>query len=212
MSVRLHGYWRSSASWRVRIGLNLKGVAYEYVPVHLVKDGGQQHTPAFRALNPLGQVPVLEVEDEGRTLHLTQSLAILSYAEERWPSPSLLPGTRAGRARAWALAEMVNAGIQPLQNLSVTQHLKTLGVDEGAWVRHFVTKGMEALEQVAGEDVFLCGDAPGLAECCLVPQMYSCRRFGVDVSAYPRLVAIEARCSALAAFDAAHPDRQPDAA
>lgn len=212
MSVRLYGYWRSSASWRVRIGLNLKGVAYDYVPVHLVKDGGQQHTPAFRALNPLGQVPVLEVEEDGRVLHLTQSLAILEYAEERWPEPALLPATRAGRARARALAEMVNAGIQPLQNLSVTQHLKALGMDDGAWVRHFVTRGMDALEQAAGDDPFLCGDAPGLAECCLVPQMYSCRRFGVDVSAYPRLVAVEARCSALEAFAAAHPDRQPDAA
>lgn len=213
LDVRLYGYWRSSATWRVRIGLNLKGVVYAYEPVHLVRDGGEQHRAEFRARNPLGQVPVLAVEEDGRPLHLTQSLAILEYVEERWPTPPLLPATRADRARARALAEIVNAGIQPLQNLSVTQRLQALGVDELAWVRHFVTKGMDALAQAAGEGdaPFLCGDTPGFAECCLIPQLYSCRRFGVDVTPYARLLEVEARCSAMPAFVAAHPDQQADA-
>jgi maleylpyruvate isomerase len=208
---KLYGYWRSSASWRVRIGLNLKGLDYDYVPVHLVRDGGEQHTTQFRGLNPLGQVPVLAVEEDGRTLHLTQSLAILEYLEERWPTPALLPRAPEDRARVRALAETINAGIQPLQNLSVTQHLSSLGADPQAWVRHFVSRGMDALEAAAGDSPFLGGDSPSVADCCLVPQLYSCRRFGVDLDACARLVAIEARCNALAAFEAAHPDRQPDA-
>ncbi len=211
MTPRLHNYWRSSASWRVRIALNLKGLSWEYAAVHLVRDGGDQHRDAFRSLNPLGQVPVLELEDEGRVVHLAQSMAILEYIEERWPEPALLPADRVGRARARMLAEMVNAGIQPLQNLSVTQRLQAMGVDELAFVRHFVGRGMAALEASAGDGPFFCGARPGLAECALVPQMYSCRRFGVPVDVYPRLVAIEARCVAIPAFAAAHPDRQPDA-
>ena len=211
MTPRLHNYWRSSASWRVRIALNLKGLSWEYAAVHLVRDGGDQHRDAFRSLNPLGQVPVLELEDEGRVVHLAQSMAILEYIEERWPEPPLLPADRVGRARARMLAEMVNAGIQPLQNLSVTQRLQAMGVDELAFVRHFVGRGMAALEASAGDAPFFCGAHPGLAECALVPQMYACRRFGVPVDVYPRLVAIEARCAAIPAFAAAHPDRQPDA-
>ena len=211
MTPRLHNYWRSSASWRVRIALNLKGLSWEYAAVHLVRDGGDQHRDAFRSLNPLGQVPVLELEDEGRVVHLAQSMAILEYIEERWPEPPLLPADRVGRARARMLAEMVNAGIQPLQNLSVTQRLQAMGVDELAFVRHFVGRGMAALEASAGDAPFFCGAHPGLAECALVPQMYACRRFGVPVDVYPRLVAIEARCVAIPAFAAAHPDRQPDA-
>jgi maleylpyruvate isomerase len=211
VTPRLHNYWRSSASWRVRIALNLKGLSWEYAAVHLVRDGGDQHRDAFRSLNPLGQVPVLELEDEGRVVHLAQSMAILEYIEERWPEPPLLPADRVGRARARMLAEMVNAGIQPLQNLSVTQRLQAMGVDELAFVRHFVGRGMAALEASAGDAPFFCGAHPGLAECALVPQMYACRRFGVPVDVYPRLVAIEARCVAIPAFAAAHPDRQPDA-
>jgi maleylpyruvate isomerase len=211
VTPRLHNYWRSSASWRVRIALNLKGLSWEYAAVHLVRDGGDQHRDAFRSLNPLGQVPVLELEDEGRVVHLAQSMAILEYIEERWPEPPLLPADRVGRARARMLAEMVNAGIQPLQNLSVTQRLQAMGVDELAFVRHFVGRGMAALEASAGDAPFFCGAHPGLAECALVPQMYACRRFGVPVDVYPRLVAIEARCAAIPAFAAAHPDRQPDA-
>ena len=213
MKLRLHTYWRSSCAWRVRIGLGLKGLPWEPVYVHLLKDGGQQHAADFRARNPLGQVPVLEVEeDDGSVATFSQSLAILGYLDDRWPEPSLVPADPAGRARARMLAEMINAGIQPLQNLSVTQHLTGLGVDSGAWVKHFVTRGMDALEAQAGDGPFLVGDTPGLAEACIVPQLYSCRRFGVDVSAYPRLLAVEARCAELPAFQAARPEAQADAA
>ena len=212
MKLRLHTYWRSSCAWRVRIGLGLKGLPWEPVYVHLLKDGGQQHAADFRARNPLGQVPVLEVEeDDGSVATFSQSLAILGYLDDRWPERSLVPADPAGRARARMLAEMVNAGIQPLQNLAVTQHLTTLGVDSAAWVKQFVTRGMDALEAQAGDATFLVGDAPGLAEACLVPQLYSCRRFGVDVSAYPRLLAVEARCAELPAFAAARPETQADA-
>jgi maleylpyruvate isomerase len=212
VKLRLHTYWRSSCAWRVRIGLGLKGLPWEPVYVHLLKDGGQQHAAAFRERNPLGQVPVLEVEeDDGSVATFSQSLAILGYLDDRWPERALVPGDPAGRARARMLAEMINAGIQPLQNLSVTQHLTTLGVDSGAWVTHFVTRGMDALEAQAGDGPFLVGDSPGLAEACLIPQLYSCRRFGVDVSAYPRLLAVEARCAELPAFVDARPEAQADA-
>jgi maleylpyruvate isomerase len=157
---------------------------------------------------------VLEVEEDDGSVHtFAQSLAILEWIEERFPDAGapLLPRDPAARARARMLAEVVNAGIQPLQNLSVTQHLKELGADEAAWVRHFVGKGMDALEALAGEGPFLVGDAPSIAECCLVPQLYSCRRFGVDLAGYPRLLAVEARCVTLPAFELAHPDRQADA-
>lgn len=214
MRLTLHTYWRSSASWRVRIGLGLKGLPWEPSYVHLLNDGGQHRGEAHRARNPMAQVPVLEVvEDDGRVLHLSQSLAILEFLEERFPGQGtpLLPRDPALRARARMLAEIVNAGIQPLQNLPVTQRLKELGVDDAAWVRDFVTRGMTALEAQAGDDAFLVGDAPTIADCCLVPQLYSCRRFGVDVEAFPRLRAIEARCGTLPAFAAARPEVQGDA-
>jgi maleylpyruvate isomerase len=214
MQLRLHTYWRSSASWRVRIGLGLKELPWEPSYVHLLDDGGQHRGDAHRARNPM-QVPTLVVEeDDGATFTLSQSLAILEYLEERFAGrgAALLPAGAAHRARARMLAEVVNAGIQPLQNLSVTQHIKGIGADEAAWVRHFVHKGMGALEALAGEGPFLVGDAPTIAECCLIPQLYSCRRFGVDVSAYPRLLAVEARCAELPAFTAARPEVQGDAA
>jgi maleylpyruvate isomerase len=214
MRLRLHTYWRSSASWRVRIGLGLKGLPWEPVPVHLLNDGGQHRSDAHRARNPMEQVPTLVVDEEdGSTLTLSQSLAILEYLEERFPDRGapLLPAGAVDRARVRMLAEVINAGIQPLQNLSVTQRLKAMGADDAAWVSHFVHKGMAALEALAGDGAFLVGDAPTIAECCLVPQLYSCRRFGVDVSAYPRLLAVEARCAALPAFAAARPEVQADA-
>jgi len=214
VKLRLHTYWRSSASWRVRIGLGLKGIPWEPHHVHLLRDGGQHRGEAHRSRNPMAQVPVLEVEEDDGSAHtFSQSLAILEWLEERFPDAGapLLPRDPAARARARMLAEVVNAGIQPLQNLSVTQHLKELGVDEAAWVRRFVKKGMDGLEALAGEGPFLVGDAPSIAECCLVPQLYSCRRFGVELGVYPKLLAVEARCVALPAFAEAHPDRQADA-
>jgi maleylpyruvate isomerase len=197
----------------VRIALNLKGLPYDYAPVHLVRDGGEQLRPDHLARNPMGQVPVLEVVAEGETVQLTQSLAIVLYLEARWPEPPLLPDDAAGIARAWALAEIVNSGIQPLQNIGVIRRLAEAGVDTDAWCRDAIAKGLHALEALVRDDTsaFMVGDRPGVADVCLVPQLYNARRFGVDLQPYPRLLAIEARCVELPAFVSAHPDRQPDA-
>ncbi|HWE26667.1 MAG TPA: maleylacetoacetate isomerase [Polyangia bacterium] len=208
--MKLYSYWRSSASWRVRIGLNYKGLDYEYVPVNLVREGGEQHKPEYHALNPMELVPALELDD-GRLL--SQSLAILEYLEETIATPPLLPRDAYLRARCRQLAELVNAGIQPLQNTGPQQRLKALGVDEVAWSRHFIAQGLAALaataEQTAGK--FLVGDTVTLADVCLVPQLYNARRFGVDLTLVPLLGRVEAACLELEAFQLAQPDRQPDA-
>lgn len=210
----LHNYWRSSASWRVRIGLHLKGVAFEYVPVNLIADGGAQKTDAYRALNPMMQVPTLTFVEGGVTRRLTQSLPILEWLDETHPTPPLLPKDPFLRARARALAEVVNAGIQPMQNLEPQRYVREeLKGDAAAWTKHFILRGTQALEALAAETAgeFLVGDAVTLADLCLVPQLYACRRFGVNPDDFPTLRRVEARCAALPAFQAAHPDAQPDA-
>lgn len=212
--MRLYGYWRSSASWRVRIALNLKGVAYEYVPVNLVADGGQQKSDAYRALNPMAQVPTLAFEEGGATRTLTQSVAIVEYLEERFPTPALLPSDPYLRARTRALVEVVNAGIQPLQNLEPQRYVREeLKGDAAAFTKHFIGRGMLALEALARDTAgrYLVGDAVTLADLCLVPQMFAARRFGVDPATLPTLARVEAACNELAAFQAARPERQPDA-
>ncbi len=221
MRLRLHNYWRSSASYRVRIALGLKGLAWEYVAVDILKGGsagaGGQHDLGYRAKNPMAQVPTLEViEDDGQVHLLTQSLPIIEYLDERFAAPPLLPPGVAGRearAQVRALAEMVNSGIQPLQNLSTTLQVQALGGDDKVWVKGFIARGLAALEAaVAGSAGRYCvGDEPTIADCCLVPQIYSAHRFGVDPAGFPRLAAIAAACDQLPAFAAAHPDRQPDA-
>ena len=210
--MKLYNYWRSSASWRVRIALAHKGLAYQYVPVHIVHS--EQHQLSYRERNPMMQVPTLEIDDGDRTLHLGQSLAIIEYLEERYPKPHLLPEDRGGRARARQIAEIINSGVQPFQNLPLLGYLKDeLGADEKQWARNMNQKGLEAVEAMAkaASGRFLIGDAPTIADVCLVPQLYSARRFGVDVQAFPTLLRIEASCVELEAFMAAHPDRQPDA-
>lgn len=208
--MKLYGYWRSSSAWRVRIGLALKGVEVEHVPVHLVSDGGQQHTADHRMRNPLRQVPVLEIDGP---VYLSQSLAILTWLDETFPEPSLLPGDAVQRARIWQLAEVVNAGIQPLQNLRVLQKLEARGVDKAAWGREVIAEGLAGLEAMAAATAgrYMVGDQVSLADICLVPQLYNARRFGVELSPLPTLVRVEAACEALDAFQVAHPDRQPDA-
>lgn len=211
----LWNYWRSSASWRVRIGLGLKGLAFEYRAVHLLKDGGEQRGEAHRARNPMAQIPVLQLGADDRTApRLSQSLAILEYLDETHPEPPLLPREPFARARVRQLAELVNSGIQPLQNLIVLDKVKELGGDPKTWSAFFIARGLDALEieARAGKDRFLAGPVPTLADVCLVPQIYNARRFGADPAAWPRLLEIEAACSELPAFQAAHPDRQPDAA
>ena len=211
MKLVLHNYWRSSASHRVRIGLGLKQLAYDYVAVNIVL--GDQQRDAYRARNPLAQVPTLEItEDDGTRLVLTQSLPILEYLDERWPAPPILP--RDPYARARALAEIINAGIQPMQNLLTTRRIKAFGVDDAAWVRPFIAEGLAAFARSAADTMgaFCVGDSPTIADCCLVPQLGAARRYQVELDECCQpLFAIEARCLALPAFAGAKPEQQPDA-
>jgi maleylpyruvate isomerase len=211
--VKLYGYWRSSATWRVRIGLELKQLPYAYVPVNLVRHGGEHKLPEHLARNPLAQVPVLEVRHHGEIAWLSQSLAILGWLDQVHPAYPLLPADAFERARVWQLAEVINAWIQPLQNLSTLKRVSALGGDEAAWAADVIGGGLTALEgMVAGRaGAFLSGAQPGLADCCLVPQLNNARRFGVDLGPMPTLLRIEASCAALPAFRAAHADAQPDA-
>lgn len=212
--MRLYTYFRSSAAYRVRIALNLKGLPCEAVPVHLVRS--EENAPAYRALSPLGTVPAL-VTDEGAAL--TQSLAIIEYLEETHPSPPLLPADALGRARVRALAQTIACDIHPLNNLRVLNYLKNqFGVDEeqkNAWYRHWVMEGLTAVEALLAADpatgAFCHGDAPTLADCCLVPQVFNARRFACPLDAMPNIVRIVERCEALPAFIAAAPQNQPDA-
>lgn len=214
-SLKLYGYWRSSAAYRVRIALNLKGIEYEQIPVHLVKNGGEQHGDPFRTLNPQGLVPVLL--HDGRVI--TQSLAICEYLEETFPQPALLPGSPAERALARSLALQIACEIHPLNNLRVQNYLKAQcgdGFDTLAWMSHWMQDGFAAIEQrlgaCMGEDDGFLNDGPGLFECLLIPQVYNAERFGTDLGPYPRIGAIVRRCRALPAFAAAAPENQPDAA
>ncbi|UTW07526.1 maleylacetoacetate isomerase [Pseudomonas benzenivorans] len=211
--LTLYSYWRSSAAYRVRIALNLKGLAYKQVPVHLVKDGGQQHAPEYQALNPQELVPLLVDGD----CKIAQSLAILEYLEEAYPVPALLPPDPAVRAQVRALALHIACEVHPLNNLRVLQYLSAeLGASDeakNAWYRHWVGTGLAAVEQgLARFDGRLSlGQRPGYLEACLIPQVYNARRFNCDLEAYPRLLAMVARCESLDAFKRAAPEAQPDA-
>ncbi len=210
-----YDYWRSSSAWRVRLALHLKQVPFQRHPVNLA--AGAQHAPEFAALNPLRQVPVLVVPAERAgdpPQVLTQSIAILGYLEERFPAPSLLPGTPWLRARARQLAEMINAGIQPFQNLAFQQRLKEAEfADPAALSREYNARGLAALERVVAETAgaFSIGDQPTMADLYLIPQLYAARRLAVDLAPYPTLLRIEAAAAALPAFMASHADRQTDA-
>lgn len=217
--MKLYSYFRSSASYRVRIALNLKGLAYEQIPVHLVKDGGQQLTPAYRAIHADALVPAL-VDDSGAgDLNITQSLAIIEYLDETHPQVPLLPATAAERAFVRGIALAIACDIHPINNLRVlkylTGNLKVSETDKDAWYRHWCEQGLQALETTLARDPrvgdFCCGDAPTLADCCLIPQLYNARRFNCDVSALPTLLRIDTHCRALEAFIKAAPENQPDA-
>lgn len=214
--LKLYSYWRSSAAYRVRIALNLKALDYAIEPVHLVRDGGQQHADAYAALNPQELVPTLR---HGERV-LTQSLAILEYLDELWPEPALLPEDSDGRARVRALAQLVACDIHPLNNLRVLQFFdrewNVPQAERDLWTLHWMRVGFEAMEDllVAAPETgrFCHGDSPGMADCCLVPQLFNARRFQLDLGPYPTLLRIEQACLALPAFDAARPENQPDAA
>jgi len=211
--IKLYGYFRSSAAYRVRIALNLKSLSYEYLPVHLVK--GEQKDERYRALNPQALVPTLV--DNGQ--QFTQSMAIIEYLDEKVPNPPLLPATAEGRARVRAIAQAIACDIHPLNNLRVLKYLTaTLGVSEdakNAWYRHWIEHGLGALETALAADTrtgaFCHGETPTLADICLIPQLANARRYPFSIEAYPTLGRIESRCLALEAFARAAPDRQPDA-
>jgi maleylacetoacetate isomerase len=213
-SLTLDGYFRSSAAWRVRIALNLKGLAYRQRFRHLRK--GEQSAPDFLATNPQGLVPALDVAGEGV---LTQSLAIVEWLDETQPGPKLLPADAWGRARVRSLAQIVACDIHPIQNLRVLQYLKReLGQEQpaiDAFARRWIESGLAALEaRLAGEAStgrFCHGEAPGLADLCLVPQLGNARRFGVDLGPWRTILRIETACRALPAFAEAAPEAQPDA-
>ncbi|MBD3785350.1 MAG: maleylacetoacetate isomerase [Sphingomonadales bacterium] len=211
--MRFHGYFRSSSAYRCRIAFNLKGTPTDFVSVHLRKDGGQQKTPAYRALNPQALVPALEEGD----FRLTQSLAIIEWLDETQPGPKLLPADANLRAQVRAFAQVIACDVHPLQNLRVLDCLKAeFGADQAAldaWCGRWITEGLAACEALLAARLatpFCFGEAPGLADICLIPQVFSAARFGVSLADMPRLRAIAETCNALPAFAAAHPKNQPD--
>lgn len=211
MAFTLHSYWRATAPYRVRIGLNLKGLAYDYAGVNLVS--GDQHGEAYKALNRQELTPAL-VTDDGRVL--TQSLAILEWLEEVHPVPPLLPADTFERATVRAMATIVACDIHPLNNLRIQQQLTAMGIDDAGrlgWSQRWIEDGFNALEPMIARHTagFSFGAEPTLADCCLVPQVYSAERYKVDLSPYPAIRAVAQRCAEHPAFAAAHPDRQPDA-
>jgi maleylacetoacetate isomerase len=211
--MKLYGFFRSSAAFRVRIALNLKGLPYETVPIHLRRN--DQASPDYRAVNPQGLVPAL---DDGDGI-LIQSLAIIEYLDETHPDPPLLPPTPAERARVRALADIVACDVHPINNLRVLRYLtQDLGREPGdiaTWYNHWIDAGFQALEALLAHDrrtgVFCHGDRPGLADIALVPQIVNAERYRLDMAPYPTIARIFESCMKLAPFQAAHPDRQPDA-
>lgn len=213
--LSLYSYWRSSAAYRVRIALHLKGLAYAQKPIHLLNNGGEQRSAEFRAVNPQALVPVLL--DGERAIR--QSLAIIEYLDESFPAIPLLPAMARDRARVRGLAQLIACDVHPLANLRVQQYLeRELGADQAqreAWSRHWIAEGLAAFESLVRDNPstgeFCEGEMPSIADCCLVPQLYNARRLQMDLSPYPTLVRIESTCLALPAFQQAVPERQPDA-
>ncbi len=211
--MKLYGYWRSSSSWRVRIALHLKGLTFDNVPVHLVRDGGEQNQPEYLELNPLAQVPTLELEHEGRLTRLTQSLAIIDYLDARFPEPPLLPRDRLARARALQIAEICNSGMQPLHNSRVLAEVEKLGGDRTLWCQSFLPRGFSAIEQIIAESggAHAVGDAITVADVCLIPQLFPARRYSVPLDSYSHIHRVAAAVAEHPAFVAADPESQPDA-
>lgn len=212
--MELYSYFRSSAAYRVRIALNLKGLKTDYRYVHLIKNGGEQHRPEYLALNPQGRVPTLV--DDGHVL--TQSLAIIEYLDETHPEPPLLPRDALGRARVRALAQLIACDIHPINNQRILKYLEQeLHADEAArtrWYRHWVEDGFVALEKLLDNPAtgkFCHGNQPTLADLCLVPQVFNAQRFAVDLAPFPAIQRINEHCLTLKAFANAAPEKQPDA-
>ncbi|XP_031134642.1 maleylacetoacetate isomerase isoform X2 [Sander lucioperca] len=201
----LHGYFRSSCSWRVRIAFALKGIEYDQAPVNLIKDGGQQLTEQYKALNPMQQVPAVEIDG----ITLSQSLAVIQYIDETRPGPRLLPADPKKRAQVRMISDVIASGIQPLQNLYVIQKI---GAEKVQWAQHFIDRGFQALEpilkQTAGK--YCVGDEISMADICLVPQVYNAERFKVDVGQYPTIKRLNQTLLEIEAFKVSNPSCQPD--
>jgi maleylpyruvate isomerase len=210
--LKLYTYYRSSAAYRVRIALNLKGLPYEMVPIHLTKDGGYQRKPEFVAVNPQMRVPALALSSGDV---LTQSLAIIEYLDDIHPEPPLLPADALDRAKVRALAQTVACDIHPLNNLVVLQYLKrTLKHEQAeidAWYHHWIIEGFKAIEAMISPSPYAWGSQVSLADVCLVPQVFNARRLKVPLDKFPKIVAVETDCLKLPAFDKARPENQPDA-
>lgn len=212
LTMKHYGYFRSSAAYRLRIALNLKGLSPELIPIHLTKDGGKQHTPEYRAINPQRRVPSL-VLDSGETL--IQSPAIIEYLEEVYPKPALLPADPVARAKIRAFAAVIGCDIHPLNNLAPLQYLKREMKQEqpaiDAWYHHWIIEGFTALETMVGAGPYCFGGEVTLADVYLVPQVANARRLKTPLDKFPKLVAIDAALAKLPAFEKARPDNQPDA-
>ncbi|WP_397448808.1 maleylacetoacetate isomerase [Pseudomonas sp. NA-150] len=205
----LFTYYRSTSSYRVRIALALKGLTFEAIPVNLIRDGGEQLKPEYRAIDPQGRVPALRLES-GEVI--IQSSAIIEYLEERYPQPALLPKDLVQRAQQRAVAALIGCDIHPLHNVSVLNRLRGLPLKEPevvAWIDHWITQGFTAVEALIGDEGFCFGEV-GLADVFLLPQLYAARRFNVDLSDYPRICRVEALALHHTAFQTAHPDAQSD--
>lgn len=210
--MKLYGYWRSGAAYRVRIGLNLKGVAYEHIGVHLIRDGGEHKKPPYTALNPQARVPSL-VLDDGTMLF--QSTAILEWLDETHPNPALLPNDPVQRARVRGVCAIIGADVHPLGNVGPLNYLrKTFGADEaaiGAWVGHWITEGFKGVEALIEGSGFAFGTSPSMADAYIVPQVFAAKRFNTPLDAFPKIRSVYETCSALDAFKRAAPENQPDA-
>jgi maleylpyruvate isomerase len=207
--MRLYGFWRSTCTWRVRIALQLKAVEYQYQPINLVE--GEQNQDDYGRVNPMRQVPVLELDDGTR---LAQSMAILDWLDATHPEAPLLPRALMDRVRARQQAEIIVSGIQPLQNTSTQSYVRDeMKMDPKEWTRHWVKKGLAALEieMAATAGRFAVGDSVSIVDLCLVPEMYFARRFSIELATYPTLVRVDAACAELPAFQRAHAEAQPDA-
>jgi maleylacetoacetate isomerase len=217
--MKLYSFFRSSAAYRVRIALNLKRLPYEMIPIHLVKNGGEQLTAEYRVLNPMALVPALIDDESEHNDVITQSLAILEYLEDRHPAPPLLPAGAEDRAYVRSIALSIACEIHPLNNLRVLRYLvrelKVSEDDKNAWYRHWVEQGLASIEAMLAKDrrtgTYCFGDAPTMADCCLVPQIANAQRFNCDLSHVPTIMRIHDACIALDAFANAAPAKQPDA-
>ena len=210
--MQLYSYFRSSAAYRARIARNLKGVAYETVSIHLQREGGINRKPEYRAINPHMRLPALRL-DSGDVL--TQSLAIIGYLDDTYPQPPLLPRDPVAKAKVRAIAEIIACDIHPLNNIGPLRYLKNvLGQDQGKideWYHHWIHDGFQAIEEMISPGTYTFGNEITLADVCLVPQVYNARRLKVSLDRYPKIVAVDAACAKLPAFDKARPENQPDA-